>query len=140
MWTHDQVDFIDNLQLYPSYFPFPLHLNISRKETTVVFNLKKRIFPLSKFSQRLDMVFINTLKKNKNYHKLFDSSSLTPNITNWLLNFNTFHTQNIYSLYWFPHIVFDSNSENLIFQSAWFHFTSLAQNIYSYFIVFTHCF
>ena len=67
---HSRDDFIDKLRPCINYLlALPLHLNFSQKETTIVLNLAKYFFPLSQFPQLLVMVFINALKKNKNYEK-----------------------------------------------------------------------
>ena len=63
---HSRDDFIDKPRPCITYFlPLPLHLNFSRKETTIVLNLAKYFFLLSTFPQLLVMVFINTLKKTR---------------------------------------------------------------------------
>ena len=63
---HSRHDFIDKLRPCINYLlPLPLHLNFSRKETTIVLNLAKYFFLLSQFPQLLVMVFINALKKTR---------------------------------------------------------------------------
>jgi len=67
---HSRDDFIDKLRPCINYLlPLPLHLNFSRKETTIVLNLAKYFFPLISISTTFGYGLHQCLEKNKNYEK-----------------------------------------------------------------------